>query len=184
MKSKEERWGNETGCVKLLGSTRLSYEPSPDKLNWEDTNHIFQVTGYLTGRKTCLGLPPDVAWICSWQSSFYQQPVINLNRAKHLKTPVWIMVNKALHQSSTNFSHHKLLKSLSSISPSIRQPHSTQGWLQNKKQLLKPLCARGRWSSISILWRCVPPHLQLPEPGDIFHSNRCFYLFIDVCFLK
>lgn len=111
-------------------------------------------------------------------------------RGKTPQNPVWIMLNKVLYQPSANFNHHKLLKSLSSISPSIRHPPSTQGWPQNKKQLLKPLFVLvAGWSSISILWRCWwrtdwQAHLQLLGLGDIFHSNRCFYLFSNVCFLK
>lgn len=111
-----------------------------EELNWDNKNHIFEVRGVSHWMKSLFGF---TTWCCldMLLAKLIILPATSrkFKQGKTPKTPMWIMFNKALLQPSAHFNHHKLLKSLSSISPSIRQPHSTQGWPQNKKQLLKPL---------------------------------------------
>lgn len=141
MESKEERWGNETGCVKLVGSTCQLWAISWwEELNRDNKNHIFEVRGISHWMKSLFGF---TTWCCldMLLAKLFILPATSskFKQGKTPKNPMWIMVNKALLQPPAHFNHHKLLKSHFSISPSIRQAHSTQGWPQNKKQLLKPL---------------------------------------------
>lgn len=153
-----------------------------EELNWEDTNHIFLVRGVSHWIKSLFGFTHMLL------AKFTILPAAsNKFKRRTPKTPMWIMVNKALIPPCAYFNHLKLLKSFSSISPSIRQPHSTQGWPQNKSSSwsLEVLVAGG--APLASSGDAGP--LQFLEPGDIFHSfisfkNRCFYLSIDVCFLK
>jgi len=132
---KEERWGTKRGffCVKLVGSTPLSDKQSPTE---ESSTGRIQTTFFksllenISYWKLCLFRL--TTWYCPYTllTKIIVIPA-NINKfkqAKDLKNPVWITVSEALHQPSANFTHHKPWKSLSSTSPSIRQPPRTRGW--------------------------------------------------------